>query len=262
MNILRLKQDLPVLPRRYFSHTGRPAPDLLLLRFFELQAVDAARPHLRCDGNAGIFQSSQIQRLTNSVLCKQSCRKKFIRCGIRQDPAVIHQNDSVHIPVKHVLQAVLDDHHGSAALPSHILDQLHGSLTGRRIQIRERLVKQQQIHLIHHHARQSDPLLLSAGEIFGCMMQVTFDVNKESGSPDPFVQLRIPHTFILECKCNILRHCQSDKLSVRILEDCTHSLRDLKQTHLLRLPAANHGFPCALTAVGKRDQPVDTAGKS
>ena len=99
----------------------------------------------------------------------------------------------------------------------NLINQLNCSPACYRIQVCKRFIKQKNLHIIHHNAGKTDPLLLSSGQFIWCMIQMMLNIHKLCHSLHRFLHIVLRHTVILKCKSNILCHGQSDKLSVRIL---------------------------------------------
>ena len=117
---------------------------------------------LRADRAAGMLDRRHIEWLTDACLCENIAAKKLIRRLVRDNFSLIHDHDPVHIPVKHILQTVLDDDHRLILLSADAVDQVNGCLPGCRIEIRERLIKQKNFHIINQNTAHRDALLLSA----------------------------------------------------------------------------------------------------
>ena len=93
------------------------------------------------------------------------------------------------------------------------------------------------------------------------MQQMTFDANQPGYLEDPVMQIRLSDTVILQSKGNVLGDRQSNKLSVRILQDGSNMLRDLKKAEIVCLFAADSEAPAHLSVIGERYQTVDTVGQ-
>ena len=119
---------------------------------------------------------------------------------------------------------------GAAGALLDLVDQLDGLLSGGRVQIGQRLVKEQHIHLSHHDAAKAHPLLLSAGDLVGRMVQNLLYANHAGGLPHLSVHFLPLHTVVFQSKGNVLGHRQADELAVGVLQDGAHDLAQTKQT--------------------------------
>ena len=77
---------------------------------------------------------------------------------------------------------MLDDEHGGVRLFLNAVDELDGLLARRGVKVGQRLVEQQDLHRVHHHARQAHPLLLPAGKLVGRKAQVMVHVYQLGGA--------------------------------------------------------------------------------
>ena len=195
-----------------------PAAHLLLVFPGERQLLHMLRVQRLRDLHPRITQCRQIKRLPDSVLQKLFSRKQLLRRQIRHDRAFIHKDDPIHSAPEHILQPVLDDQHRRPRAFMHHIDQFNGRPSGSRIQIRQRLVKQQHLDRLHHHAGQADPLLLAAGQLIRRILQMMVDIHQPGHPVDQLLHLLLRHTVILRRKRNIFSHRQADKLPVRILQ--------------------------------------------
>ncbi len=132
----------------------------------------------RGDVNARIPQSRHVERLPDAVFGQQGAGKQLVRAEVGQNAALVDQDDAVHAPPEDILQPMLDDEHGRVGLLLDLVDQLHGLLAGGRVQICQRLVEEQDLDLIHHNARQTDALLLPAGKLMRCIVEVVLDAHQ------------------------------------------------------------------------------------
>ena len=186
--------------------------------------------HLGLQLYLGIFQCGDIQRLPDAAFLQQIGAQQLVGVAVIADAALTHDHHPVHLAVEHVLQTVLDDDHGAAGALLDLVDQLDGLLSGGRVQIGQRLVKEQHIHLSHHDAAKAHPLLLSAGDLVGRMVQNLLYANHAGSLPHLSVHVLPLHTVVFQGKGNVLGHRQADELAVGVLQDGAHDLAQAKQT--------------------------------
>ena len=110
--------------------------------------------HGRVNSHPGVFKRRNIQRLPDAGLLQQRSAQQFTGRRIRQDAAFIHQDDAVDMAVQHVFQAVFDDDHRLVLFLCDAVDQLDGGFSCCRVQIRQRLVEQQHVYVVHQHPGQ------------------------------------------------------------------------------------------------------------
>ena len=221
--ILNPKQFLSVL---FTMYTGSqhviPAAYFLLIFLAKHQAAHMFRMHGFSDLNPGITECRQIQRFSDSMLQEQIAGKKLRHRHISYDPTLIHQHDSVHSAPQYVFQPVFNDQYcGAGTLMDHVY-QFYGSTPCGGIQIRQRLIKQQHLNILHHDPCQTDTLFLSTGQLMRRILKMMIDVHQSGHSADQLLHLILRHTIVFRGKGDILSHRQSDKLSVSILQYGAH----------------------------------------
>ena len=185
--------------------------------------------------NSRITHCSHIKRLTDTIVTEQTCRKKFIWCQIRKNRSVIDQYDTVHITPEHILKTMFNDQNRRVCFFLYLIDQLDCLFAGSRVKICQRLVKQKDFDLIDHNTRKADPLLLSAGQLMRCIFQMVFNSDKLCGMTGDCMHFILRCAAVFQCKGNVLAYRQPDKLSVRILQDCSHMGSQLKNTAVRRI---------------------------
>ena len=167
--------------------------------------------------NSRITHCSHIKRLADTIVTKQTCRKKFIRCQIRKNRSVIDQYDTVHITPEHILKTMFNDQNRRVCFFLNFIDQLDRLLAGCRIKVCQWLIKQKDFDLIDHNTRKADSLLLSAGQLVRCIIQMVFNSDKLCGMTGDRMHFILRCAAVFQGKSNVFAYCQSDKLSVRIL---------------------------------------------
>ena len=90
--------------------------------------------------------------------------------------------------------------------------------------------------------------------------QVSRHVHFLCHSTNTAEHLLLGDTVVFQGKGDILRHCETYELSVRILQNGTHQLGDVKKAHLPGLPAANLQAAGHFPLIGKGDEAVETMG--
>ena len=135
--------------------------DQRLPHLLDGESFKASGTHLGGNRNARIFYRCDVKRLTYPRLCQNIRGDQLIGGGIRHNAPFVHDHNPIHLPVKHVLQAMFNNHNGLVVLLVNAVYQIHSRFSGGGVEIRQRLVKQQQIHIVHHDTGKCHPLLLS-----------------------------------------------------------------------------------------------------
>ena len=261
IDVLRPQQDFLLrLPLRT-RLPGKPGKHLLLLHIGQLQLRQVRRTHVRCQGDARVFQRCDIQRLPNAPLLQKVPAEQFVRAAVIHDAPVAHQHHPVHAPVEHILQPMLNDDHGAAGALLNLVDQDNGLLPGGGVQIGQRLIEQQHIHIADHHAAQADPLLLAAGDLMGRVVQDPLHIHKLRDLLHLVVHFPGGNAVVFQGEGNVLRHRQADELAVRILKHRSHDLGKTKQPQILGVFPTYRQRSGDLTGVGVGHQAVDAVGK-
>lgn len=138
----------------------------------------------------------------------------LVRAQVCQNGAVVHQHDAVHVPPEHILQPMLDDEHCGIRLFLDLVDQLNGLLAGGGVEVGQRLIEEQDLDLIHHHARQAHPLLLPARKLVRCIAEMVLDAHQLGSMAGDGVHLILRGAAVFQCKGNVLAHGQPDELAV------------------------------------------------
>ena len=254
---LYLQQRLPFRLRGGPGPGREPVPELLGVGIVQHKAVHMGGVLVRSDIHPGIAQSRDIQRLPDAVFRQQTAREQLVRAQVCQNGAVVHQHDAVHVPPKHILQPMLDDEHCGVRLFLDLVDQLNGLLAGSGVEVGQRLIEEQDLDLIHHHARQAHPLLLPARKLVRCVAEMVLDAHQLGGMAGDGVHLILRGAAVFQCKGNVLAHGQPDELAVRVPQHRAHMGRKLKEAAVRRIHTVYGQGAGARAGVGKRVQAVD-----
>ena len=156
---------------------------------------------------------------------------------------------------------MLDDEHRGFRLPLDVVNQLHRLLARRGVQVRQRLVKQKNLHLIDHHARKADALLLPAGKLVRRVIQMVLDVHQLGRPARNLVHLFLRRAAVFQRKGDVFRHRQADKLAVRVLQYRTDMRGKFKNAALRRVYAVNHQTAAHFARIAEGNQPVDAVAQ-
>ena len=241
--------------------TVEPVPHLLFLPLRQGQFGQKGGMHIGGQRHPGIFESGDIQRLPDAALLQDGRAQKPVGSVVKGDAALVHDHHPIHLAVEHVLQPVLDDDHGAAGALLDLINELDGLLSGGGVQVGQRLVKQQHVHLSHHDAGQADPLFLSARNLVGGVFEHPFHTYQSGGLGHLFVHLVGRDTVVLQRKGNVLGHRQADELAVGVLQHGAHDLAQAKQAQGLGLLSGHRQLSGHGPLIGGGDQTVDTVGQ-
>ena len=184
-----------------------------------------------------------------------------IRAHVRRNAALAHEHDAVDTAPEHVLEPVLDDDNRRVRRSLNLVDQLNRLPAGRRVEVGQRFVKQQHLHLIDHHARQAHALLLPAGKLVRRGLQVVCNVHQPGHTLHRFFHLVLRRARVFQREGDVLAHRQADELAVRVLQHRAHMRGQLKDACPRRVHAVDRQFALDLAGKGKRNQPVDAAAQ-
>ena len=235
-----------------------PGAHLFLIRVAQDERLDVSRTHGGVDRHPGVLERRNIQRLPDAGLLQQTAAEKFPGRRIRQDAAFVHQDDPVHMAVQHVLQAVLDDDDRLVLLLRDAVDQFDGSLSRRGIQIRQRLVEQQHVHVVHENAGERYALFLAAGQLVRRMGKMPLHIHEPCGRIHPPLHLVHRHLVIFEGEGDVFRDGEPDKLGVGVLQHRADHLGTGKDVAVAGFFAADRKAAGIFSVIRKRRQSVET----
>ena len=174
---------------------------------------------LRAQCYAGVPERGDVERLADPLLLQDVGAKELVRGQVAHDPSLTDDHDPVDVPVEDVLEAVFDDDDSQVFFFQNAVDQGDGLFPGRRVEIGERLVKEQDLHVVRQDAAHGDALLLAAGEFAGGVVEQVLQVDDACDLVNALFQLLLRDRVILECEGEVLRHGEADELAVRVLQD-------------------------------------------
>ena len=96
----------------------------------------------------------------------------------------------------------------------------------------------------------------------GCIVQMVIDFYQFCYFSRDLMHLILGHTAVLQGKRDILSYSQSDKLSVRILQNRSHMSGKLKNTAFCGIHPIDDQFAGGFARIGTRIQSVNTARQS
>ena len=92
------------------------------------------------------------------------------------------------------------------------------------------------------------------------MIKVMFNIHKLCYSLYRLLHFFLWYTVIFKCKGDILCHRQSDKLTIRILQNGSHRMTQIKNTAFCHILAIHKYFSCDFARISVGNQTVNTAG--
>jgi hypothetical protein len=119
------------------------------------------------------------------------------------------------------------------------LDLVQEELSGRGVELRRRLVQEQELRLERESGGEADPLEFAAGEL-GCpavpeVGRVYALERRVDARPDG----RRLDAEVLEAESDLIRDERHDDLVFRILKDARHLTGEVRRSHLPRVAAAD-----------------------
>ncbi|MPM63503.1 hypothetical protein SDC9_110383 [bioreactor metagenome] len=156
---------------------------------------------------------------------------------------------------------MLDDHDRLMVVLRDTVDQIDRGLARRGVKICQRLVKEQRLHLVHHHSRKRDALLLPAGEFKRRGVEQPVHIHQRGGIGDDLLHFLLPHALVFQRKGDVLADRKPDELSVRILQHGAYVLTQRKNAGFFGFEAADLQAAFDFAGIGKRDQAVDAVAQ-
>ena len=138
----------------------------------------------------------------------------------------------------------------------NVIDDLDGGLAGGGVQVGQRLVKKQDVHVIDHHASQGGALLLPAGKFIRGRGLPLVHIHHLRHAGHALVHLSVGNAIVFHGEGDILPHGEPHELPVGILQ---HGADDLGKPENIQVAGflpldLQAAFSIAL--VVKRDQSV------
>ena len=99
----------------------------------------------------------------------QAVRRNIKRIRITDDFSILNTNDTVGIFFRQF--RVVGDHYHQSVL-SHLFQQIHDLHTSLRVQCAGRLIRQQNIGIVHQRTGNGHTLHLATGHLIGLLMQL------------------------------------------------------------------------------------------
>ena len=143
-----------------------------------------------------------------------------------------------------------------------LVDDLDGGFAGGGVQVGKRFVKEQNVHIVDHHAGQGGALLLPAGKLEGGGGQQVLHLHHLRHFSHPVVHLGVGDIIILQGKGDVLAGGQPDKLPVGILQHRADHLGELEDILFSGFqPVDLQAALLDLALVGKRNQAVQAVAE-
>ena len=195
--------------RHVLKSSGHGIPVLI-----KVQLVDAVQMLIFAEPDAGVFQSGNVERLTDAVSLENVGTEQLVGGGIQLNPPVIHENDAVHVAIEHILKPVLDDENGFVMLLVHLIDEINGGHAHGGVKGRKRFVKEEGFHVVVHDTGKGDLLLLTAGEAVRKGIEKGIHADDFGNCIYLFQHLRPGDGVVFQGKSNIFTNRQTNKLGV------------------------------------------------
>ena len=176
-------------------------------------------------------------------------RERVVACCVEDDAAAVHEEDAIDVRERSC-RALL--RHEDRA--RQVLDEIEERLSGLGIELRRRLVEQQQTWLQGERRRQRHALQLAARELTGRTLREVLRTDQRERLFHTRPDLSRIDADVLEPERGLVRDLAHHDLVLRILEDRGHRSRQLGRTRLARIDAADDDAALEATSVEMRDE--------
>ena len=163
--------------------------------------------------------------------------------------------------MQHILEAVLDDDDRALLVLRKLVDELDRGLPHAGIERRERLVKDEYVHIIAEHARDRHLLFLTAGEVERHRAYEILHAHDARVPAHDRHHLAPGDALVFHGVGDVLAHGKAHELRVAVLEHRPHHFAQaMYGKAACFLSVHGHGAGDR-PLVRKRDEPVDAVGK-
>ena len=181
-------------------------------------------------------------------------RHRLVARCVEHDAAAVEEQDAVGVAQRE-RGTLLRDDHGCAAR-ERVLEE---RLRALRIELRRRLVEEQQLGLERERRREADALQLAAGKLRDAAAgQVRGTDGRQRSLRARQDRLR-RHADVLEPEGDLRLDLREDDLILRILEDGRDRARELRRMRVARVAAGDLDAAAEVPAVEPRHEPAERA---
>ena len=114
---------------------------------------------------------------------------------------------------------MLDDDDRGPEFLLHLVDEAHGLVARGRVQVGQGFVKEQDRGLVNQDPSQGHPLLLSARQALGSLLEQIAQIQLLGPAVYHLLHFVLGHAVIFQGKSDVFPDRQADKLGIRILEN-------------------------------------------
>ena len=181
-------------------------------------------------------------------------RHRFVARGVEDDAAAIEEQDAVGVAQRERGTLLRDDDGGAAC--ERVLEERFRSVG---IELRRRLVEEQQLGLERERRREADALQLAAGELRDATVrEMRCADGRERGVRAREDRLR-RGADVLEPEGDLRLDLREDDLILGILEDGRDRARELRRMRAARVAAGDLDAAAEVPAVEPRHEPAERA---
>ena len=152
----------------------------------------------------------------------------LVEGAVGSDATVGHHDDAVHEGRPHV-HAMLDDHHRRARASHNGLDGGAHLGDATRIQVRGRLVQEQQARAHRENRRERQALLLPARQLRRRMIKGCVQAHRAQGLLHARPYLLAGNPQVLHTEGHVVTHAGQDHLGLRVLHEEAHAAPRLRR---------------------------------
>ena len=210
---------------------------------------------------SGMLQGSQIQRFSDAFALKYISAKQFVRRHICCNRPLADNENPIHILIQCILQTMFDNNDRGILRFLDLIYQFDGRFSCGRIQVCQRLIKQHDIHIIYHHSADCHTLFLSTGQFSGCMIKQVFHGYQLSHLIYFVKHFLLLYQVILQSKGDIFRNSQTNKLTIRILQNGSNHFGQSENAKLGRRLSLYGILSFDVSFKRKRHQPIQAMGQ-
>ena len=248
--VLRLEQAGGDLRERRLADAVRPderddlAAPYLDRRVVEHDAVAVGEANA-ADACDDVGRVRQVER----AMLREPLQRLLAR-RVQHDAAAVHEEHAVTTGER-PRRPLFRDEHGAR----QVLDQVEERLRRFGIELRRRLVEQQEPRVQRERGRERHALQLAPRQLRGQASPELLGADERERLVDPRPDLARGHARVLEPERDLVQHLGHHDLVLRVLEHGRDGPSELCRAHLARVDPADDDAPREDTAVEVRHEP-------
>ena len=194
----------------------------------------------------------RVRQVERPVLCQPN-ECLLARC-VEHDAAVVHEENTVDVSER-ARGSLLGDEYRTRQL----FDQVEERVGGLGVELRRRLVEQQQLRLERKRGRERHALQLAPGELTGRAVGEVRRTDRSERLLDARPDLRRLDADVLEAEGDLVRDIVHHDLVLGILEDGRDYTGELRGPRLARVEPGNDDAPVETATVEVRHEAGERA---